>query len=66
MYGVLVERAKQREQIGVRQQIYNNHLPNHKVMAFKDNEIPMAHDPQVPEEEPQQPEEEWGTISDDN
>ena len=65
-WDVLVERAKRRERVGECQQIYNNPLPNHKVMAFRDDEIPVAHNLQAPEEEPQQLEEEWGTISDDD
>ena len=33
-------------------------------MALKDDEVPVIHDLQALEEEPQQPEEEWGAISD--
>ena len=35
-------------------------------MAFKDDEVPEIHDLQALEEDLQQPEEQWGAISDDD
>ena len=39
-WDVLVKRAKQRKKTETSQQIYNDPLPNHQIMAFKDDEIP--------------------------
>ena len=52
-WDVLVEKAKQWERTGACQQICKDPLLNHKIMAFKDDEVPVVHNLPVPEEEPQ-------------